>query len=305
MTDVPKKLSETARAVLTFATTRTDHLVCPPKLPVAAARQVIRSLLQRGLVEEVPAPSEDIAYVWRIHEDGAALMLRATALGLALVAEAGGTQVRPEPKEVAATAASPEAFASQRQDVDQSGDTAVVTAASEINRPPLATTAEAARTGKAAPTFEQPCNAANATPAGRARATVRDTLRQTAQALLDAWDDPTHHERDKIGALDGRFAALRATLAAGTMTSDESSSRRKDTKQAQVLAMLRRPEGASGPQIAEAMGWAPHTVRGFLAGLAKKGIRVEGLERVPPVGPNKQGPKGSYTVYRLDGLPLQ
>jgi hypothetical protein len=56
MTDLAKKLSETARAVLTFATTHADHLVRPPKLPAAAARQVIRSLLQRGLVEEVPAP---------------------------------------------------------------------------------------------------------------------------------------------------------------------------------------------------------------------------------------------------------
>jgi DNA-binding MarR family transcriptional regulator len=44
----------------------------------------------------------------------------------------------------------------------------------------------------------------------------------------------------------------------------------KDTKQAQILAMLRRNEGASGPRIAEAMGWALHTVRGLLAGLANK-----------------------------------
>jgi hypothetical protein len=40
------------------------------------------------------------------------------------------------------------------------------------------------------------------------------------------------------------------------------------------------------------MGWAPHTIRGFLAGLAKKGIRVDVLERVRQVGPNKQGVKG-------------
>ncbi len=63
--------------------------------------------------------------------------------------------------------------------------------------------------------------------------------------------------------------------------------------------MLSRPEGASGPQIAEAMGWAPHTVRGFLASLAKKGMAVEVVERVRQVGPNKQGAKGSYTIYRL------
>jgi len=62
-------------------------------------------------------------------------------------------------------------------------------------------------------------------------------------------------------------------------------------------------EGASGPQIAEAMGWAPHTVRGFLAGLAKRGFKVGVLERVRQVGPNRQGAKGSYTVYRLAGGP--
>jgi hypothetical protein len=33
-------------------------------------------------------------------------------------------------------------------------------------------------------------------------------------------------------------------------------------------------------------GWAPHTVRGLFAGLAKKGIKVEVLERVRQVGPN-------------------
>jgi hypothetical protein len=47
------------------------------------------------------------------------------------------------------------------------------------------------------------------------------------------------------------------------------------------------------------MGWAPHTVRGFLAGLAKKGITIEVLERVRQVATNKTGAKGGYTVYRL------
>src|SRR5271167_3756185 len=41
----------------------------------------------------------------------------------------------------------------------------------------------------------------------------------------------------------------------------------RDTQQARILTMLSREEGASGLQIAEATGWAPHTVRGFLAGL--------------------------------------
>ena len=40
-------------------------------------------------------------------------------------------------------------------------------------------------------------------------------------------------------------------------------------------------------------------MRGFLAGLAKKGMRVEVLERVRQVGPGKEGAKGSYTIYRI------
>ena len=75
---------------------------------------------------------------------------------------------------------------------------------------------------------------------------------------------------------------------------------REGTKQEVVLAMLRRPEGATVAQIAEATGWAQHTVRGFFAGLKKRqGITVEIAERIRQVGPNKQGAKGSYTVYRV------
>jgi predicted transcriptional regulator len=67
-----------------------------------------------------------------------------------------------------------------------------------------------------------------------------------------------------------------------------------------MLAMLRREEGATVAQIAEAMGWAPHTVRGFFAGLKKRqGIVAEAAERIRQVGPDKQGAKGSYTIYRI------
>jgi hypothetical protein len=71
------------------------------------------------------------------------------------------------------------------------------------------------------------------------------------------------------------------------------------TKQEQVLAMLRRPEGATVAQIAEAAAWNSNTVRGFLAGLKKKGHAFEVLERIRQVGPNKTGAKGSFTVYAL------
>jgi hypothetical protein len=55
MTAKPKKLSNAARALLNFAATRDDHLILPPRLPIAATRQVARSLLGLELAEEVPA----------------------------------------------------------------------------------------------------------------------------------------------------------------------------------------------------------------------------------------------------------
>jgi hypothetical protein len=45
---------------------------------------------------------------------------------------------------------------------------------------------------------------------------------------------------------------------------------REGTKQALVIEMLRRPEGASIAEIVEAVEWQPHTVRGALAGALKK-----------------------------------
>ena len=124
------------------------------------------------------------------------------------------------------------------------------------------------------------------------------------RAVLAAWDDEANRDGDMIGALDGPMQALRAALAGKPVrTPREPGAPRKPregTKQEAVLAMLRRPEGATVAQIAEATGWAAHTVRGFFAGLKKRqGIEVQVLERVRMVGPNKEGAKGSYTIYRI------
>jgi hypothetical protein len=45
---------------------------------------------------------------------------------------------------------------------------------------------------------------------------------------------------------------------------------RPDSKQARMIEMLKRPEGATVEQIAEAMHWRRHTVRGAMAGALKK-----------------------------------
>ncbi len=55
-------------------------------------------------------------------------------------------------------------------------------------------------------------------------------------------------------------------------------------------------------RLGEATGWGKDTVRGFFAGLKKKGITVEVAERIRQVGPNRAGSRGSYTVYRVAGV---
>ena len=45
---------------------------------------------------------------------------------------------------------------------------------------------------------------------------------------------------------------------------------RAGTKQAEVIALLQRPEGASINEIIEATGWAQHSARGMISGGLKK-----------------------------------
>ena len=56
-----------------------------------------------------------------------------------------------------------------------------------------------------------------------------------------------------------------------------ASAPRAETKQSQLIAMLKQPDGATIAEIAKALEWQPHTVRGALAGALKKklGLKVE------------------------------
>lgn len=61
---------------------------------------------------------------------------------------------------------------------------------------------------------------------------------------------------------------------------------RADTKSAQVIALLQRPEGATVPEIQAVTGWAPHTTRAQVStscrklGLTVSTEKVEGRGRV-------------------------
>ena len=83
----------------------------------------------------------------------------------------------------------------------------------------------------------------------------------------------------------GSTAAESAPQAAPTARSGKT---REGTKQALLIGMLGRVEGATIDEIVAATGWQPHTVRGAFAGALKKRLgltikfeKVEGRGRVP------------------------
>ncbi|HVI27288.1 DUF3489 domain-containing protein [Hansschlegelia sp.] len=93
--------------------------------------------------------------------------------------------------------------------------------------------------------------------------------------------------------------ALKVTVAGceavGVTVSPRGSSPktfRAGTKQATLIGMLQRPEGATIEEMAAATGWLTHTVRGALAGAIKKRLRMEVTsEKV----------EGRGRVYRVRG----
>lgn len=54
-----------------------------------------------------------------------------------------------------------------------------------------------------------------------------------------------------------------------------------ETKGAQILALIRRPKGATLAELAKLTGWQNHSIRGFLSGTVgkKMGLTVESAKR--------------------------
>jgi hypothetical protein len=132
--------------------------------------------------------------------------------------------------------------------------------------------------------------------------TAPDTAPTSAHAGVEAGEAPT-----PAAATDGAAApAKRRAKAKADQPAEaapaEKPTPRSNTKQAQMIEMLKRPEGATVEQIAAATGWQHHTIRGAISGALKKklGLTVEAT-RTREVEPEKIGAKGSSTVYRIVG----
>jgi hypothetical protein len=85
----------------------------------------------------------------------------------------------------------------------------------------------------------------------------------------------------KPAAPKGQKNAKAAKKSAKTARAKEATEPRAESKGAKVLALLRRPKGATLTELAKVTGWQNHSIRGFLSGAVgkKMGLSVESAKR--------------------------
>jgi hypothetical protein len=76
-------------------------------------------------------------------------------------------------------------------------------------------------------------------------------------------------KRRKVGDRDALIDQLWSAIEALPDPEPQSDAKRP-SKQDAVIAMLRRPEGATVDKVAGTTGWQRHTVRGVFSGTLKK-----------------------------------
>ena len=116
-----------------------------------------------------------------------------------------------------------------------------------------------------------------------------DAIIANAEAAQDA-PDATTAPQTTDAELEADVAACEAEWAKNAATAQAKPRTRDNSKQAEVIRMLQRPEGATIGQICTATGWQAHTVRGTFAGAFKKKL---GLNIV------SDKPQGGERIYRI------
>src|SRR5205809_4283934 len=92
----------------------------------------------------------------------------------------------------------------------------------------------------------------------------------SSKRLLALWNAlPGVEKRKKVSSRDALIDQLWSAIEA-LPDPDQQSDTKPPSKQEAVIAMLQRPEGATVDEVATAMGWQRHTVRGLFSGTLKK-----------------------------------
>jgi hypothetical protein len=127
------------------------------------------------------------------------------------------------------------------------------------------------------------------------------TAEQAAPASPAAGHEPTARKKATVTPQKPRVAPSKAEASKNASPAKKApkSPRNAKTakpkgpegsKTAQVIAMLRRRDGATMTEIMQRIGWQRHTVRGFMAGAMKKaGFTVESFK-----------PEGGERTYRIN-----
>ena len=92
----------------------------------------------------------------------------------------------------------------------------------------------------------------------------------SGKRLLALWNAlPGTEKRRKLGDRETLIDQLWSAIEALPDPESETDAKRP-SKQDEVIAMLRRLEGATVDEVASATGWQRHTVRGVFSGTLKK-----------------------------------
>src|ERR1700739_2144440 len=96
----------------------------------------------------------------------------------------------------------------------------------------------------------------------------------SGKRLLALWNAlPGVEKRRKVGDRRPLIDQLWSAIEALPDPEPQPDAKRQ-SKQDEVIGMLRRPEGATVDEVASATGWQRHTVRGVFSGTLKKKLRL-------------------------------
>ena len=137
----------------------------------------------------------------------------------------------------------------------------------------------------------------------RGRMTLVATKAAFAALGIDVRDAAEDAEAETAAPVPAKVEA-KPDARPKTPKSKEPKEPRKHSKQAQLIAMLRRIKGATIDEIAEVLEWQPHTVRGAIAGALKKKLGLTIVSEKSELSPPRLSHIGLMTTRVPSCLPV-